>query len=169
MRCEGSIGGPILWLLFTCDQPDIIHSHKINREVLDRGCSLSIGTTNDIPEANHTSSTDKCGVMVGYVDDGAYSYASKDPTVLSRVLTEKYEKIEEWMNSNKLVINADKTHLMVMGSKRHRVIRDEVVISVGGYNVKPTETERLLGGYLHQVFMKWNLHIQSHRILLSVS
>ena len=66
------------------------------------------------------------------------------------------------MNSNKLVINVDKIHLMVMGSKRHRVIRDEVVISVGGYSVKPTETERLLGGYLHQD-MTWNVHIQSHQ------
>ena len=26
---QGSIGGPILWLLFTCDQPDVIHEHAI--------------------------------------------------------------------------------------------------------------------------------------------
>ena len=30
-----------------------------------------------------------CGVMVGYVDDGAYSFAHNDPYVLSRVLSEK--------------------------------------------------------------------------------
>ena len=33
------------------------------------------------------------------------------------------------------------------------------------YSVKPTETERLLGGYLHQD-MTWNVHIQSHQYSL---
>ena len=45
------------------------------------------------------------------VDDGAYSYAHIDPVILSVVLSRKYE---EWMSSNKLVVNPDKTNLMVM-------------------------------------------------------
>ena len=52
-----------------------------------------------------------CGELVGYVDDGAYSYAHNDPVVLSSVLTEKYNLLEDWMNNNMLVINPDKTHL----------------------------------------------------------
>ena len=36
---QGSIGGPILWLIFTCDQPDVIHEHFIDRNETDRGCS----------------------------------------------------------------------------------------------------------------------------------
>ena len=47
----------------------------------------------------------KKGILVGYVDDGAYSYASPDPYVLSQVLTDNYNnKLEDWMNANKLVI-----------------------------------------------------------------
>ena len=38
------------------------------------------------------------------------------PDTLSVVLTEKYRLMADWMNANKLVNNADKTHLMVMGS-----------------------------------------------------
>ena len=38
-----------------------------------------------------------CGELVGYVDDGAYSYAHSDPSVLSMVLTEKYNMLEEWL------------------------------------------------------------------------
>ena len=53
-----------------------------------------------------------CGKLVGYVDDGAYSYAHADPTILSRVLSSKYAKFEDWMNTNKLVINQEKTHMM---------------------------------------------------------
>ena len=57
-----------------------------------------------------------CGVLVGYVDDGAYSYGEADPAVLSEVLTRKYDKLEQWMHANNLVINPDKTHLMGGGS-----------------------------------------------------
>jgi predicted peroxiredoxin len=36
---QSSIGVPILWLIFTCDQPDVIHDHQIDRKMVDRGCS----------------------------------------------------------------------------------------------------------------------------------
>ena len=35
---QGSIGGPILWLIFTCDQPDVIHDYQIYGQKLNRGC-----------------------------------------------------------------------------------------------------------------------------------
>ena len=64
---QGSIGGPILWLLFTCDQPDVIHEHVVDREDVDRGCS-----TGDQVERSQARASDEvgggCGLMVGYVD-----------------------------------------------------------------------------------------------------
>ena len=129
---QGSIGGPLLWLCFTCDQPDVIHDHAVDAQDLHRGCGQValrqagrdvqdgeadapqlVGLLEEIREADGD-----CGDMVGYVDDGAYSYAHKDPAVLSRVLTRKYSMFEDWMNGNKLVVNQDKTHLMVMGTKK---------------------------------------------------
>ena len=118
---QGSIGGPILWLIFTCDQPDIIHDHEVDAQKADRGCSdkavyAGQGGEGELPmQEDHGQGVGGCGVLVGYVDDGAYSYAHKDPAILSQVLTYKFKKLEEWMNANKLVINPDKTHLMVMG------------------------------------------------------
>ena len=102
-----------------------------------------------------------CGMLVGYVDDGAYSYAHSDPTILSSVLSSKYELLEDWMNCNKLVINPDKTHLMVMGTRKSAVKRNEVNINVGASTIYPTETEKLLGGQLHQS-LQWNHHIRDH-------
>ena len=99
---------------------------------------------------------------MGYVDDGAYSYASPDPTVLSRVLTAKYKKLEDWMNANKLVINPDKTHLMVMADKKNSVKRKNVTIQAGEHTIKATEKEKLLGGLLHQS-LKWNTHIRDDK------
>ena len=46
--------------------------------------------------------------------DGTYSFGCSDPAELSNTLTEQYNKISKYMVSNKLVINDDKTHLVVM-------------------------------------------------------
>ena len=103
---QGSIGGPLLWVCFTSDQPDIIHNHPVTGHDLDRGCGQQ-----DQPEPEQGTvkavipGENSCGELVGYVDDGAYSYAHTDPAVLSRILTEKYNMLEQWMNDSKLVIN----------------------------------------------------------------
>ena len=65
------------------------------------------------------------------------------------------------MNSNKLVINPDKTHLMVMGTRKSVVKKNEVNINVGASTIYPTETEKLLGVQLHQS-LQWNHHIRDH-------
>ena len=53
-----------------------------------------------------------------YVDDSTFSLARSDPATLSAELTEQYQVISGYMAANKLVINADKTHLIVMGTKK---------------------------------------------------
>ena len=56
--------------------------------------------------------------VVGHpVDDSTYSLAESDPEALSRGLTAQYEEISKYMAANKLVINADKTHLLVLGTR----------------------------------------------------
>ena len=102
-----------------------------------------------------------CGELVGYVDDGAYGYAHHDPVTLSMVLNSKYKKLEDWMNGNKLVINPDKTHLMVMGTKGMTAKRRQVTLTAGSYTIKPTKTEKLLGGVVNED-LKWNQHISDH-------
>ena len=97
---KGSIGGPLLWLCYTCDQPDVVHEHLVTRDEAHRGC--------DVPPVNaegqEVGGQGDCGELVGYVDDGAYSYAHYDPDILSSVLTRKFKLIEDWVNDNRLVI-----------------------------------------------------------------
>ena len=96
------------------------------------------------------------------MDDGAYSTSSRDPTHLSRVLSNKYNKLEDWMNSNKLVINPDKTHLIVMADRKDEDKRRNVSIQAGVHNIVPTKKEKMLGGILHQS-LKWNTHIRDDK------
>ena len=100
--------------------------------------------------------------MVGYVDDGAFTYSHRDPAVLSQVLTRKYTMLEDWMSSNKLVVNQDKTHLLVMGTKKMAAKRNEVSMRSGQFTIKPSVTEKLLGGHIHQSLL-WNHHLADHK------
>ena len=143
---QGSIGGPLLWLCFICDQPNVVHDHAVDAQEAHHGCDQQA----------------ECGQLVGYVDDGAFSYSHRDPAVLSEVLTRKYSMLEDWMNGNKLVVNQDKTHVLVMGTKKMAANRNKVSIRSGQYNIKPSVTEKLLGGHIHQSLL-WNHHISDHR------
>ena len=161
---QGSIGGPLLWLCFTCDQPDVTHNHPIDGLDLDRGCEAHAESRGFQGEQPGTAGD--CGELVGYVDDGAFSFAHTNPIVMSRVLTEKYNVMEEWMNNNKLVINPDKTHLMVIGTKKTSELRKQVSMMAGGFPIRPTETEKLLGGEIHQS-LKWNQHLADSKSSLT--
>ena len=50
------------------------------------------------------------------------------------------------MAANKLVINGDKTHLVVMGSTAHTAKRQEVRLQAGDHTILPSSSEELLGG-----------------------
>ena len=59
---QGSIGGPLLWLCFTCDQPDAVHEHQVVGHELHRGC---VAPKDDQGPGEQGD----CGDLIGYVDD----------------------------------------------------------------------------------------------------
>ena len=62
------------------------------------------------------------------------------------------------MGDNRLVINNEKTHLLVMGTKRQAEARKLVRIDTGTVVISPVETEKLLGINIHQS-LKWHEHV----------
>ena len=62
------------------------------------------------------------------------------------------------MAANRLVINSDKTHLVVMGTRATAKNRTEVTIQAGQHMVRSTRVAKLLGGQVCQD-LKWREHI----------
>ena len=134
---QGGIGSGLLYLLYTNDLPDIIHSHSVSYQEPEAYCR-------------------KDGNMVNFVDDGTVYISDKDPETVSQKLTNHYNKIEEYMHSNKLVINSDKTHLLVLaGRGAVAAKRMEVEVTAGQDTIEQSISEKLLGGIIHNTG-RWN-------------
>ena len=81
-----------------------------------------------------------CGGLVTYVDDSPYTLVVRDPGTLSSKLSDKYKAIENYMVKNKMAINADKTYLVVMGSKAVTRVRQALSMRAAEFMIHPSET-----------------------------
>ena len=86
-------------------------------------------------------------------------------TELSEKLSAQYKIISDYRAANHLVINAEKTHLIVMGTKKTAARRNEVSLAAGEHIIEHTRTEKLLGANICEDH-KWKEHLlnneQSH-------
>ena len=76
-------------------------------------------------------------------------------------MTEKYKNIATYMSQNKLVLNSDKTHLLIMASsQKHRKHNNfGISLDTGTEIIEPKSGEKLLGAKISNDF-RWNLHIR---------
>ena len=83
-----------------------------------------------------------------YADDTTLTTTDDKVAELSAKLTEKYKAIAEFMVDNRLKLNDEKTHLLVMSTgQAHTRNKDkyQVVINTPTAVIKPSKSEKIFG------------------------
>ena len=140
---QGSILGPLLYVIFTNELPEAVHDH--------------------LPQdgALFNAMCKECETICCYADDSTYTFSAKDPQKLTKVIANKYQNIANYMSQNKLVLNSNKTHLLIIASlQKHRKHGNfGVLLDTGAEVLEPIDNETLLGPKISNNFL-WNLHIR---------
>ena len=105
-----------------------------------------------------------CGGLCCYADDSTYTATGDNPEDLSLKLSHKYKVLADFLTANKLKVNDDKTHLLVMSTRQKRHFRDtsNINIDTPTATITPSVVERLLGAQVHQD-MRWREHIMDNK------
>ena len=146
---QGSVLGGLLYVLLVGDLPEVVHGHDGAVE-RDQGA-----------QCNYNLHCKDCGGLTAFVDDSTYQVSASNPDDLSEKLTYQYRKLSDYMGDTGLVINDDKTHLIVMGSRKDENRRKEVKVETGTVTITPVPTEKLLGLQLHES-LKFSEHCRDN-------
>ena len=100
--------------------------------------------------------------MVQYADDSSLTTTGKTPGVIEQALEENCAVVSNWMVENQLKLNADKTHIMTMGTQE-RLCKagNKVSIVMDGFTLEESseKCETLLGIEIDSN-LKWHSQIR---------
>ena len=120
---QGSILGPLLFLLFINELPELVKGE---------------------------AAPDEDAEIVVYADDNTPSTAAEDPDLLEAKIQNEANIVTKWFKENDMICSADKTKLLILGTSKNRkskLTSQGKTISVKVYDMEKEEScsECLLG------------------------
>ena len=90
--------------------------------------------------------------LVCYADDSTYTVTANSEAELSVKMSSKFQKMSQYLKYNRLCINTEKTHIMVMCTEQRRRHIDTTAVNLntGSEVIFPTPVEFLLGVQVDQ-------------------
>ncbi|PFX12690.1 putative RNA-directed DNA polymerase from transposon BS [Stylophora pistillata] len=123
---QGSVLGPLLFIVFINDLPSTIHRCKI----------------------------------ILYADDTALFFAGRNIQTIQSTLQEDLNAVDEWFSLNRLLVNYDKTNVMLFGSKQRLARSQGLSLFLFGNLLELSNTVKYLG-LIFDASMNWHEHINS--------
>ena len=125
---QGSILGPLLFILFINELPFILKKRTPNTPL----------------ETSEESS------IVVFADDNTPTSSHEQLETLLETMQENCNVVTSWFSKNKMVCGGDKTKLLVLGTREnryHKIEKKEIVpqLNICGKIIKESKSEKLLG------------------------
>ena len=124
---QGSILGPLLFLIFINDLPLYIQSTSTSVDL--------------------------------YADDTYFYCSSHDKLVLERKLQASLDCLQRWCHENGMVLNTDKTKVMLITSRQKRTVLNDAVLNLqySDIDISMTTCDKILGIQVDEN-LTWNSH-----------
>ena len=105
---QGSVLGPLLYSIFTNEMTTVIREPGCNNPVHLQTQKL------------FGEDCDQCGMLIQYADDANFHIADRSRNIIQNKLNENLQKLGDFLSSNQLTVNKDKTHIVEIMIKQKR-------------------------------------------------
>ena len=93
-----------------------------------------------------------------FADDTILHLAHHDFNILQQQVKEEIDKIENWVTSNKLIINYNKSCYMIISGNKKKIDTNKFNVSSSGNVIVKSDYVKYLGVFLDDR-LSWKIHI----------